>query len=565
MKTLQVLLFLIITNYSFCDFHVRFNHLGYNPESPKKIIVMSDEDLTNTPWALSRNNTLITEGKLATSETSIGHHMPKPYNYTIDFTSLKDTGTYTFTISTTSVKFQVNTSLYSFIPSEILRYYRVQRSGTKTALDHPISHKGDASCPVFKKTDQANTSWKQDEKAKNVDMLGGWYDAGDYLKFTLTTAYSTYLMLLSYELNPQLYQNQKTYSDTDLNDLLDEAKWGLDYLMKTMPEGEFIIQVGSADDHKQGDRLPNHDALNGLRPAYSSFSPTQMGYTAAALALGSNVFNSIGKTKESGEYKEMAKKIFEAATYFDSPSWVEEGWEKFYFDQTIHDNMELAAIELYFLTNESHYLNKAKTYAQKAGSAYWYSWGSINMIAHNRLLNYSEEALLPLKTDMDYFKEIAKEENNLWGVPHKYTWSTLYSYFGVANSAMLMSLKDNKDYLPFAYNVLDYTLGKNNWGKAMVASEKIPNSVENIYSQIYWIKTKLFPTGAIAEGPGDKATHDRLKQYFKLPTETPFDEFNTDQAVFYDYEHDFQTMETTICGLADGLLFFTLIDLLEKK
>ena len=187
------------------------------------------------------------------------------------------------------------------------------------------------------------------------------------------------------------------------------------------------------------------------------------------------------------------------------------------------------------------------------------------MIAHNRLLNYSEEALLPLKTDMDYFKEIAKEENNLWGVPHKYTWSTLYSYFGVANSAMLMSLKDNKDYLPFAYNVLDYTLGKNNWGKAMVASEKIPNSVENIYSQIYWIKTKLFPTGAIDEGPGDKATHDRLKQYFKLPTETPFDEFNTDQAVFYDYEHDFQTMETTICGLADGLLFFTLIDLLEKK
>ena len=99
----------------------------------------------------------------------------------------------------------------------------------------------------------------------------------------------------------------------------------------------------------------------------------------------------------------------------------------------------------------------------------------------------------------------------------------------------------------------------------MVASENIPNSVENIYSQVYRIKTKLFPTGAIAEGPGDKATHDRLKKYFKQPEPNPFDEFNSSEAVFYDNEHDFQTMETTICGLADGLLFFTLIDLLEKK
>ena len=524
---------------------------------------MSDEEITSTNWSLSKNNEIVLKGSLGNSITGVGSHMPKPFNYEVDFSAINDTGRYEFKIDGAAVSFPINHSLYRFIPSEILRYFRVQRSGTKTALDHPISHKGDVACPVWKQVDRSNSEWKLDEKSPKVDMLGGWYDAGDYIKFTLTTAYSTYLMLLAYEMNPDLFQAKK-HSESDLNDLLDEAKWGLDYLMKTMPAGNFIIQVGSADDHKQGDRLPNHDELNGARQAYSAFSPTQMGYTSAALALGSKVFASLGKTEDANRYKAMAEKIFDAATYFEKPAWVEDGWEKFYYDQTINDNIELAAIELYSLTEEIHYLTKAEKYAQKAGAAYWYSWGNINMIAHNRMLTYTESPLPYLTTDLDYFKNIAQEDNNLWGVPHKYTWSTLYSYFGVANSALLLQNK-NSDYALLATDVLDYTLGKNNWGIAMIASENIPNSVENIYSQVYRIKTKLFPTGAIAEGPGDRATHDRLKKYFKQPEPNDFDDFNTSEAVFYDNEHDFQTMETTICGLADGLLFFALIDLLQKK
>ena len=439
MRLLHSLFFLLLALNNFADVFIRYNHLGYLPNQSKTIVIMSDEEIGSSSWTLSKNNEILLNGTLGISTTSAGNHMPKPFNYKVDFSTVKDTGNYIFKIANKTASFTINHSLFSFIPSEILRYFRVQRSGTKTALDHNISHKGDVDCPVWKQVDGSNSNWELDEKAKKVDMLGGWYDAGDYIKFTLTTAYSTYLMLLSYEMNPSLFRNQKAYSDSDLSDLLDEAQWGLDYLMKTMPAGEFIIQVGSADDHKQGDRLPNHDELNGTRQAYSAFSPTQMGYTSAALALGAKLFAQEGKTEEAKKYQLMAEKIFDAATYFEKPAWIEDGWEKFYYDQTANDNMELAAIELYLLTNENHYLSKAEKYAKKAGSAYWYSWGSINMIAHNRVLKHSESSLPYLKTDLNYFKNIANEENNLWGVPHKYTWSTLYSYFGVANSAMLLS------------------------------------------------------------------------------------------------------------------------------
>ena len=568
MKRLIILLLLLLQFTGFAKIYLRYNLVGYEPDRSKQVIVMATTDESSTNWTITDSaKTVVLKGVLGNSETGKGAHMPMAFNYSINFSKLKTVGKYQLTVGKETAQLTIAEQPYAFLPHEIIRYYRVLRSGSSDAEDHKFSHYGDKSCTLYRKETSSNTSWKEGKDQKKVDILGGWYDAGDYLKFTLTTAYSAYALLLSYEINPELFKGVKNYSKTDLIDILDEAKWGLDYLLKVMPDDkEFIIQVGSADDHKQGDRMPNHDELDGKRPAYSAFSPTQMGYTAAALALGSKVFSSIGKQEDAEAYKTMAIKIYERAIYEESAAWIEEGWEKFYFDQSIHDNMELAATELYKLTGEKRYLSKAKTYAEKAGAAYWYSWGSFNMIAHLRLSEESGSAIEPLTTDLDFFKGISEEENNLWGLPHKYTWSSLYSFFGVGNAAMLYQLnKKGTYYNKLAYNVLDYSLGMNNWGMAMVASQKIPNSVENIYSQIYRLKPKLYPSGAIAEGPGDKATHDRLKQYFHIPEINRFDEFNTDQVVFYDYEHDFQTMETTICGLSDGLLFFTLMSKLHSK
>ncbi len=398
-------------------------------------------------------------------------------------------------------------------------------------------------------------------------MVGGWYDAGDYIKFTLTTAYTAYLLLRSYEAYPELY-NKAIFSKSDLPDLLDEAKWGLDYLAKTMPsENEFIIQVGGHDDHQQGLRLPDEDKLDGKRECYSAISPTQMGYTAAALALGARIFNDAGKTKDAKHYETMALKIFEAAASAKAElAWVEKGWEKFYADNTKDDNMGLAAIELYYLTDKAYYLEKAKKYAADASSAYWVSWGSAHMLLHNRLLNTYDQSKNFITTDLSNFKSIAKIDNNIWGVPHSFTWATLYSFFGVANGAIGYTNNTNDDaYLQLAHNVVDYTFGMNNWGTAFIAHKEIPGSVKNIYAQVYKLQPDKFPSGAIAEGPGDTKTHDELNQYFKIPEDDPYKEFNTPLFVFYDNNSDFQCMETTITGLSDGLYLLTLYSKLYKE
>lgn len=554
------LLFLSLTTHA--QLFIRYNHVGYTPERPKRAIVMSNENGTGLEWKITdQTNTVVLSGKLNNSIASKGIHTSHPFNHEIVFSELKSVGQYQLIVHQEKpVTIHIKANPYAFITSDILRYLRVQRSGSKDCLDHKPSHWGDSSCAVMSKENESNESWKLNPKAGKVNMLGGWYDAGDYLKFTLTIAYTTHQLLHAYTINPALFKEKK-YSKSEFNDLLDEAKWGLDYLCRTMPnEHTFIIEVGGAEDHKQGNRLPDQDVLNGKRNAYADFSPTQMGYTAAALALGAQVFDSITYPKLHQHYKNEAIKIYEKARQYTTPSWVKEGWESFYGDEKAYDNMQLAATELYRLTNNSNYLKQAKAFADQSKEAYWYSWGDANMLAHNRLYPFYNAAGSYVFADLYHFETYANKTENIWRLPHEYTWASLYSLLGVANHGLLFDRnKQKQDYQQMGYDVLDYTLGMNNWGIAMVCSQDIPHAIRNVYSQVYKLQPSLYPTGAVAEGPGDRETHEELKQYFELPEANPFEKFNTEKVVFYDINTNFQTMETTIVGLSDALLLFTLM------
>lgn len=562
-KILTLVLLIGISSSLFADIFIRYNKVGYDPLRKKRVIVMSDRSIKNNNWSMvsSKGDTIL-KGTMGKHEFGMNDHLPKMFNYTIDFSKIKTEGDYTLSVKgAESVQISIKKGSYVFLTNQMLRFMRVQRSGSADCLDHKISHLGDASCKVYTRKNMNNKEWEESFGAGKVDMLGGWYDAGDYIKFTLTTAYTSYFMLRSYETNPEIYRNVKNFSKSKLNDMLDEVKWGLDYLMKCMPDtNTFIIQVADHMDHREGVRFPDQDRLDGQRKAYSCLSPTQMGYTAAALALGAKVFREEGLESEADKYEKMAKQVFRVAKRSNEiPAWFEFEWEKFYFDETPDDNMELGATELYYLTKDKSYLRDARMYADKAKAGYWASWGSCHLQAHTRLMKHHSTCLEYLEQDLKMFKSKTYNNGNIWGMPHDYTWATLYSFLCVGNGAIQHSATTNlSEYKQIALDVLDYTLGQNNWGMSMIASPDIPGSAENVYSQFYKLQKELFPIGAVAEGPGDRKTHDELKQYFNNDENTdPLSEFNTPLFVFYNNEHDFQCMETTICGMADAIFFIT--------
>ncbi len=524
------------------DVHIRYNQAGYLPQRPKSLVLVSDEDLEGSEWKVTENGTEILSGTVGSSAGGAGDHTSHPFNHIVDVSDIDTEGLFRFSCGGSQADLKISAHPYSVFITDALRHLRTARSGSEEALNHGNSHQGDSAAILYVMDGAPSAgSWKEAAPRKTLDLRGGWYDAGDYIKFTLTIATTAYYLLEAYEANPLTFT--RVLSSGDLPDVLDEARHGLDYLMKTYPEDDlFVIQVGNALDHNMGLRLPENDVLDGRRPALCAISPVHMGIAAAALAKGARIFKAEGETELAQSYLEKAEAILQRAQMPDaleSAAYEKDETNDFYRDNTLGDNMCLGALELYRATQEPHYLDLAKSLAPSAGN--WISWGTYNFSCNQGLEALHEQSRTAAQDDIDYF---TGNMDPIWGIPLDYTWASLLCWNGAGAAAGAWNrLHPDPAALDLHLKMVDLLFGRNNWGVCFVASNRVPNSVRNIYSQIYSL-TDVFPHGAVALGPGDRETHTEMEKYFGTPPSSSLDLFQTGAAVFYDWEKDFMTCET---------------------
>ena len=113
--------------------------------------------------------------------------------------------------------------------NEVLRksilFYEAQRSGR---------------LPATNRIPRRKSANLRDGTGSGVHLSGGWYDAGDFVKFGLPMAYS--VTVLTWGL---LRYNDAYVEAGELKNMLDCIKWPLDYFMKAHPSKyEFYAQVG---------------------------------------------------------------------------------------------------------------------------------------------------------------------------------------------------------------------------------------------------------------------------------------------------------------------------------
>lgn len=99
--------------------------------------------------------------------------------------------------------------------------------------------------------DNQRNNWRGDSRLKDgadvgLDLTGGWYDAGDHVKFNLPMSYTSTMLAWSYIEDKDVYKasGQDKY-------MLDEIKWANDYFIKCHPSAnEYYYQVGNGGyDH----------------------------------------------------------------------------------------------------------------------------------------------------------------------------------------------------------------------------------------------------------------------------------------------------------------------------
>lgn len=121
-----------------------------------------------------------------------------------------------------------------------------------------------------------------------MDLTGGYYDAGDNIKFGFPMAFTATLLSWS------VIEFGKTMGSEQKN-AVRAVKWATDYLLKaTAVPGTMFVQVGDAfSDHNCWERPEDMDTLRTVYKIDRDHPGSDVaGETAAAFAAASIVFRS---------------------------------------------------------------------------------------------------------------------------------------------------------------------------------------------------------------------------------------------------------------------------------
>jgi len=216
--------------------YLRVNQVGYGSGGSKRAYLMSSAAETGATFAVKNSSgATVFSGSVGTSLGAWGTFTSV---YALDFDSVSTAGTYTIAVTSpvaaTSPAFKIDTAanLYATPLANSLFYYETSRDGPNyipNSLRTAPGHVNDQSAkaylsPTFNKKDNAGPLTAT---GAVLDASGGWWDAGDYLKFVETHTYVVALMLVGVRDFPG-----QLGSGSSASNFTAEATFGLDWLQK---------------------------------------------------------------------------------------------------------------------------------------------------------------------------------------------------------------------------------------------------------------------------------------------------------------------------------------------
>jgi endoglucanase len=178
-----------------------------------------------------------------------------------------------------SVEFDIDDHVYRSVLKHAMRMYLYQRAGFEKTAATAGSAWADGPSHMGPGQDPQSHSWLAKTDASQVrDLRGGWFDAGDDNKYTSWTARNVIILLRAYDENPSAFGDDSGIAESGngVPDVLDEAKWALDWLKRTQNVDGSLLCVQS---------------LAEASPPSSATGPSYYGPpTTAATLMGAAVF-----------------------------------------------------------------------------------------------------------------------------------------------------------------------------------------------------------------------------------------------------------------------------------
>lgn len=355
---------------------VRVNQVGFGAGSPKQATVMSERPLSRGRFAVvvGHGRQAVLRGGLGRSRGAFNARWR--YVYRIDFTRLHRTGRYTIVVAgTRSLPVTVTTTAaatFGPLTTHAVSFFQSQRDGPHVIpgpLHRSPSHLSDARATVYRTPVYRGTRLVSPltSTGAQVDASGGWFDAGDYLKFVETASFNDVMLLFTLR--------TQASGVADPGALSTEARFGTDWLLKMWDQGQRVLhyQVGIGDGNGHsvlGDhdlwRLPQADDHRQPRPGSPTYfvshrpvlaanspgqpiSPNLAGRMAGAFALCAQVYAASDPTYARRCLTD-AQTIYDLADTNPRRALLTTSPHAYYDEQEWRDDMQLGASELYLAT-----------------------------------------------------------------------------------------------------------------------------------------------------------------------------------------------------------------------
>ncbi|MBA2500191.1 MAG: glycoside hydrolase family 9 protein [Chitinophagaceae bacterium] len=572
---------------------IRINQLGYTPQGIKVAVWCSKENKEVDGFQLINARTKETV-YTSIAGKPFGGYGPFKQSYRLNFSQFNVPGKYYLVAgNTTSPEFEIGNDIYNGTADFCLRYMRQQRCGYNPYLKD--------SCHTY----DGYTLYGPLKDSTFVDVVGGWHDASDYLQYVTTSANATYHLLMAYRDFPSVFSDHKNAAGADgkndVADVLDEARWGLQWLEKMHPRNDWMFnQIADDRDHISM-RIPKEDSQYGRgyeRPVYFlSGEPQQRGKfmnnttgtssTAAkfssAFSLGAQVYKNIDKNyskslfdKSMSAYTFALKKpgVTQTASVKSPYIYAEDNWV---------DDMELTEAARASLFNNigakkwkkwkpqvnkaqniitsKEMINNAFQYALKEPLTPWlgddtanhYQWYPFINVGHYELAKQVEGN--QRDSIIDFYKKgieavWGKAKSNAFfrGVPFIWCSNNLTTSFAI-QAHWYKQLSNDDQFAELEQANIDWLFGCNPWGTSMVYG--LPSWGDTpVDPHSAFTHLKNFPIdGGLVDGPVYGSIYNNLIG-IRLYNPDEYAEFQSDLVVYHDDYGDYSTNEPTMDGTA---------------
>ncbi len=566
---------------------IRINQLGYMPTACKVAVFLSDDDIHPDRFYVINSLTgdKMYEGIPGECDAQ---GWGKQSSYRLNFSDFKEKGGYYIMAGgVVSPSFRIDWDIYAGTADFILNYMRQQRCGFNPFLKD--------SCH----THDGIIVDHPDRTGQRIDVTGGWHDASDYLQYVTTSANAVYQMLFAYRRNPSVfgdsYQANGLPGKNGIPDILDEARWGLEWLEKMNPsKNEMYNQIADDRDH-QGFRLPDRDTvdygLGNARPVYfvtgkpqglGAFKNRTTGVASTAakfasdFALGAELFKDIDPAF-AGKMKPKAEEAWSFA--LSDPGVCQTACmvsPYFYEEDNYVDDMELAAVSLFMETGKKDFDRQARYWGELEPVTPWmelhrarhYQYYPFVNLGHAWLAQSddsgtSAEFVALMKQGLEDIRRFAGDDPFRIGIP--FQWCSNNFIVAAATQARLYrEISGDRSFLDMETALTDWLFGCNPWGTSMICG--LPSGGDyprTPHSSITFLMHQT-TTGGLVDGPVYRKIYEGLKG-IKLFGPDEYAGFQGGKAVYHDDMGDYSSNEPTMDGTASLSYLLSSLDAEGRK